>query len=154
MSEQQRKAGHVSEELRASVRRLERELDSVQQQASFRQERVDAVSVEAAQLKKDQHNTARRLTDATTKLELAAQLAADEHARADQADLQILELLAKHEALLRELSLAREARDACDLDAKKSHRIAQRAEARLKETEHSLAECSAVLANRAVSRAA
>ena len=154
MSDQQRKAGHTAEELRASVRRLEKEVASVRQQADFRQERLDAIGIETAQLKKDQHNTARRLADSTTQLELAAKLASDEQARADAADLQVLELLARQEALMRELSLAREARDACDLEAKKSKRAAERAKQRVKETEQSLAETSAVLANRALSRAA
>eukprot|EP00729_Bicosta_minor_P018825 gene18825-33691_t len=154
MSDQQRKAGHTAEELLASVRRLEKEVASVRQQADFRQERLDAICIETAQLKKDQHNTARRLADSTTQLELAAKLASDEQARADAADLQVLELLARQEALMRELSLAREARDACDLEAKKSKRAAERAKQRVKETEQSLAETSAVLANRALSRAA
>ena len=154
MSEQQRKAGHSLEELRASARRLEKELGSVRQQADFRQERLDALGIETSQLKKDQHNTARRLADSNTQLELVAKLATDEQARADAADMQVLELLAQQEVVMRELSLAREARDACDLEAKKSKRAAERAQQRVKETEQSLAETSAVLANRALSRAA
>ena len=135
MTEQQRKAAHRVEELRVSVMRLERERDTLRQDLTYKRDAAESSASELLRIQKDKQTLSRQASQLKSRLDTVEKNAYSEEDRANAAEMQVVDLLSKQETILSELSMARQARDQSELDARKSRRSQTRLETRLKETE-------------------